>query len=41
MYSNFAEEEDKEMTECWKKDANGIIIFVRPESTFMYWWGLI
>jgi len=41
MYTNSVKEEDKKMTEHWKKEADGIIIFVRPESTFMYWWGLI
>jgi hypothetical protein len=41
MYSNFAEDEDKKMTDRWKKDADGIIIFVRQEINFMYWWGLI
>ena len=30
MYANFAEEEDKKMTKRWTKDADGIIIFVRP-----------
>jgi hypothetical protein len=28
MYSKFAEDEDKKMTDRWKKDADGIIIFV-------------
>ena len=41
MYSKFAEDEDKNMTECWTKDAEGIIFFVRPEANFTYWWGLI
>ena len=41
MYSKFAEDEDKNMTERWTKDADGIIIFVRPEANFMYFWGLI
>jgi hypothetical protein len=41
MYSKYAEDEDKNMTERWTKDADGIIIFVRPEPNFMYWWGLI
>jgi hypothetical protein len=41
MYSNFAEEEDKNMTERRKKDADGTIIFVRPEIDFMYLWGPI
>jgi hypothetical protein len=41
MYSKHAEEEDKKMTKRWTKDAGGIIIFVRPEANFVYWWGLI
>jgi len=41
MYSKYAEEEDKNMTEGWTKDADGIIIFVRPLVNFMYQWGLI
>ena len=41
MYSKYAEDDDKNMTEGWTKDADGIIIFVRPEANFMYWWGLI
>ena len=41
IYSKNVEEEDKNMTESWTKDADGIIIFVRPEANFMYWWGLI
>jgi hypothetical protein len=41
MYSKYAEEEDKNMTEGWTKDADGIIIFVRPLVNFMYRWGLI
>ena len=41
MYSKFAEDEDKNMTERWTKDADGVIIFVRLEANFMYWWGLI
>ncbi len=35
MYSKFAEDEDKKMTEGWTKDADGIIIFVRPERNFI------
>ena len=38
MYSKFAEDEDKNITERWTKDADGIIIFVRPEAKLMYWW---
>jgi hypothetical protein len=34
MYSKFAEDEDKNMTERWTKDADGIIIFVRPGGQF-------
>jgi hypothetical protein len=41
IYSKHAEDEDKNMTESWTKDADGIIIFVRPDANFMYWWGLI
>jgi len=26
------------MTKRWTKDADSIIIFVRPEANFMYWW---
>jgi hypothetical protein len=33
MYSKLAEEEDKKMTESWKKDADRTIIFVRPKET--------
>ena len=29
MYLEMAEEEDKKMTENWKADADGILIFVR------------
>ena len=34
MYSKIAEEEDDKMVERWQKDAEGIIIFVRPELPF-------
>jgi hypothetical protein len=30
MYSEISEEEDKNMTERWQKDAKGILIFVSP-----------
>jgi hypothetical protein len=30
MYCEMAEEEDKKMADRWTKDADGIIIFVRP-----------
>jgi hypothetical protein len=30
IYSDAAKEEDKDMVEGWQKDAEGIIIFVRP-----------
>lgn len=30
MYSKMAEEEDNEMAECWRKDADVILIFVSP-----------
>ena len=36
MYSKYAEDEDKNMTDRWTKDADGIIIFVRPEANFMH-----
>ena len=29
MYMEMAEEEDKKMTESWKADAEGILVFVR------------
>jgi hypothetical protein len=32
MYSKFSEEEDNEMAERWKKEAEEIIIFVGPGS---------
>jgi hypothetical protein len=41
MYSKYVEDEDKNMTDRWTKDADGIIIFVRSEANFMYWLGLI
>ena len=41
MYSQYAEDDDKNMTKHWTKDADGIIIFIRPEANSMYWWGLI
>jgi len=34
MYSKIAEEEDDKMVERWQKDAEGIIIFVRPDFCF-------
>lgn len=30
IYSGIAEEEDNKMTDRWQKDADGILIFVRP-----------
>jgi hypothetical protein len=30
MYSKMAKEEDDETAERWQKDADGILIFVRP-----------
>ena len=30
IYSKAAEEEDNKMVERWQKDADGILIFVRP-----------
>ena len=30
MYSRIVEAEDNKMTECWQKDADGILIFVSP-----------
>jgi len=32
MYSNIAEEEDNKLAERWQKDADEILIFVRPSS---------
>lgn len=32
MYSKAAEEEDKKMVERWQKDADGILIFVSPQT---------
>jgi hypothetical protein len=32
MYSNISDEEDNKIAERWQKDAEGIIIFVRPGS---------
>jgi hypothetical protein len=34
MYSKIAEEEDSKMVEGWQKDAEGIIITVRPNVFF-------
>jgi len=34
MYSKIAEEEDDKMVGRWQKDAEGIIIFVRPDFCF-------
>jgi len=36
MYSNIAEEEDNKMVERWQKDAEGIIIFVRPPAHLLH-----
>jgi hypothetical protein len=33
MYLEMATEEDKKMVENWKADADGILIFVRPQSS--------
>jgi len=32
MYSKMAMEEDDKTTERWQKDADGILIFVRPHN---------
>ena len=32
MYSKMAKEEDDKTTERWQKDADGILIFVRPHN---------
>ena len=32
MYSKIAEEEDKNMAERWRKDADVVLIFVSPHS---------
>ena len=42
MYMEMAEEEDKKMTESWKADAEGILVFVRlyllvPCLTLSHW----
>ena len=34
MYLERAGEEDKKMTDTWKADADGILIFVSPDFTF-------
>jgi hypothetical protein len=34
MYAKIAQEEDDKMAESWQKDADGIIIFVRPGVLF-------
>ena len=36
IYSRHAEEEDSKMVERWQKDADGIVIFVRPKVTFYF-----
>jgi hypothetical protein len=33
MYLNRASDEDKEMVESWKEDANGMLTFVRLQTT--------
>ncbi len=30
MYLNEVKEEDKRITDAWKEDANGILVFVSP-----------
>jgi len=32
MYSKVADDEDNKMVERWQKDADGILIFVRPHN---------
>ena len=34
MYLERAGEEDRKMTDTWKADADGILIFVSPNFTF-------
>lgn len=34
MYLNMAEEEDNKMTESWKGDADGMLVFARLHLTF-------
>jgi len=34
MYLNMAEEEDIKMTESWKGDADGMLVFVRLHLKF-------
>ena len=36
MYLEMATEEDKNMAENWKADADGILIFVRPYPLIWY-----
>ena len=33
IYTKISEEEDNKMAERWQKDADGIIIFVRPKGS--------
>ena len=35
MYLGMAEEEDKDMAESWKADAEGILVFVRISPLFL------
>jgi hypothetical protein len=34
MYNKMTEEEDNKMTDRWQKDADGILIFVSPNTSF-------
>jgi hypothetical protein len=36
MYLTEAEKEDKEITESWKGDAEGILVFVSPRPFIFY-----
>ena len=35
MYSRMGEKEDDKVVELWRKDADGILIFVRPRVVFI------
>ena len=36
MYLTSAEKQDKDITESWKRDTDGIIVFVSPNSSWIY-----
>src|SRR5260370_41711635 len=37
MYLNEVKEEDKRITDAWKEDANGILVFVSPSLLIPYY----